>query len=219
MPDFVLIDDHPIVLDGLTAVLGTRPAYRIVATGATVEAAEILVCQTNCDVLFADLRLMANPSETIRRIRSERSHLKIIIFTENACPVTCLDVMKAGANGFVLKDSTTTELFGAIETILAGQEFISPPLQTEVSREKELAKDRKQQLASLALSSREGQVAHELLHGATNMEIAVKLNISYKTVKFYMNQIMRKFDAKSRVEVVLELQRLNGPTAQSSSTM
>lgn len=210
MPDFVLLDDHPIVLDGLTAVLGTRPEYRIMAACATAEAAETCVRQTNCDVLITELHAMGNPFDTIRRIRTDKPRLKIVIFTANACPATCLDVMKAGADGFVLKDSATDQLFSAIETVLSGKEFISLQMVPGVAHEIELAKQRRQQLASIALSTREGQVAHELLHGATNMEIAVKLNISYKTVKFYMNQIMRKFDARSRVEVVLELQRLNG---------
>lgn len=71
-------------------------------------------------------------------------------------------------------------------------------------------KQRRQQLASLALSSRENRVAHELLNGAVNKEIATKLGVSHKMVKYYMNQIMRKLDARNRVEVVLELQRMIG---------
>lgn len=210
MPRFVLIDEHPIVLSGLAAVFRTHPHYQIAATAVSADAALQLVIGSNCDILIADLPLLGERYETLRRIRAERPDLKILIFTETACPATCLDVLNAGANGFALKDSPAEELSRAIEAVLAGQDYIPPSLTSQVSQEKDLAKARRQQLASLALSAREHQVAHELLHGASNREIAAKLNISYKTVKFYMNQIMRKFDARSRVEVVLELQRMNG---------
>jgi DNA-binding NarL/FixJ family response regulator len=72
---------------------------------------------------------------------------------------------------------------------------------------------RKSERAAVALNSREDQVVQELLNGASNKEIANKLNLSDKTVKHYMTQIMQKFNARNRVEVVLEAQRLNG-TAQ-----
>ncbi|PLL12329.1 DNA-binding response regulator [Tabrizicola sp. TH137] len=216
MPNFVLVDDHPIILSGLAALFRTRPHYRIVETGATAEEALRLVREVKCEILVTDLNLMGEELEGIRRIRAERPDLKIMIFTEATSPRTCLQVMKAGADGFVLKGSSTDDLAAAIETILSGQEFISPPLATSITQEKELEKQRRQKLASVALSSRENQVAHELLNGASNKEIAVKLSISYKTVKFYMNQIMRKFDVRNRLEVVLELQRMNSSAPSRS---
>lgn len=211
MPKFVLVDDHPIVLSGLAALFRTNSRYQIVDTGSTSEDALRLARKAKCDVLVADLHLLGDRFETIRLVRAARPDLKIIVFTDNACPATCLEVMNAGVDGFILKDSETGELISAIETILAGQGFISVPMAPGVSHERELEKERNQQLASLALSSRENQVARELLHGASNKEIAIKLNISYKTVKFYMNQIIRKFAVRNRVEVVLELQRMTGP--------
>lgn len=219
MPKFVLVDDHPIVLAGLACLFRTQPQYQIVHTGPTAEDALRLARDAECDVLVADLHLLGDRFETLRQIRAVSPDLKIIIFTENACPATCLEAMKAGADGFVLKDSETGELVSAIETILSGQGFLSVPMALGVGHERELEKQRKQLLASVALSAREHQVAHELLHGASNKEIAKKLNISYKTVKFYMNQIIRKFEVRNRVEVVLELQRMNGTAGPTTPTM
>lgn len=208
MPRFVLIDDHPIVLSGLTAIFRTQPRYEVVATGATAEQALQLVSATQCDILVADLHLLGDRFETIPRLRKLRPDLKIMIFTEIACPSNCLEVMKAGANAYILKDTSTDDLPAVIEMVLSGNDYISPELAPAISQTKETRQQRQEQLASIALSLRETQVADALLNGASNKEIAVKLNLSYKTVKFYMNQIMRKFEVRNRVEVVLELQRL-----------
>lgn len=216
MLNFVLVDDHPIVISGLAALLRMHPAYQITSTGSTAEDALRLGRDGSCDVLVVDLHLLGDRFETVRQLRAEHPDLKIMIFTETDSPAACLEVMEAGADGFVLKTTGTDDLFRAIQAILSGKRFISLPLALGIDHEKDMEKQRKQQLASVALSSRENQVAHELLNGASNREIAVKLNISYKTVKFYMNQIIRKFDVRNRVEVVLELQRMNGPAGPTT---
>ena len=74
------------------------------------------------------------------------------------------------------------------------------------------AEQRRAGRASVGLNSREDQVVRELLNGSSNKEIANKLNLSDKTVKHYMTQIMQKFNARNRLEVVLEVQRMNGMT-------
>lgn len=208
MPNFVLIDDHPIILSGLAAVFRTHPQYQVVGTGATAEQALHLVSATPCDILVADLHLLGERFDMIRRLRMIEPDLKIMIFTETTSPAICLQALKAGANAFVLKDTPTDQLPAVIEAVLSGEEYISLELAPALTHVKEMTQQRQQLLAAKALSTRENQVAEELLNGASNREIAAKLNISYKTVKFYMNQIMRKFDVRNRVEAVLELQRL-----------
>jgi two-component system, NarL family, nitrate/nitrite response regulator NarL len=201
MLNLVLIDDHPIVLAGLVDILKSHAQYRVVNTGQTAEAALRLVREGGCDVLVADLNLPGDMVETI---------LKILVFTASASPESCMQVMSAGANGFVLKGSSGGDLFYAIEEIAAGKEFISSSMASKVIREMRIAEQRKAERASVALNSREDQVVRELLNGASNKEIANKLNLSDKTVKHYMTQIMQKFNARNRLEVVLEVQRMNG---------
>ena len=123
-----------------------------------------------------------------------------------------MDALSAGANGFVLKGSSGGDLFYAIEEVLAGKEFISSSMASKVIREMRAAEQRKAERASVGLNSREDQVVRELLNGSSNKEIANKLNLSDKTVKHYMTQIMQKFNARNRLEVVLEVQRMNGMT-------
>ena len=210
MLNLILIDDHPIVLAGLVDILKSQKNYNIVATGTTADAALRLVRDNDCDVLVADLNLPGNMLETIRQIRAERPSVRVLVFTASANVETCMQLLAAGATGYVLKGSSGGDLFYALEEVAAGKEYVSSSMATKVIREMRAAEQRKAERASVALNSREDQVVRELLNGASNKEIANKLNLSDKTVKHYMTQIMQKFNARNRVEVVLEVQRLNG---------
>ncbi|WP_434620301.1 response regulator [Tabrizicola sp. M-4] len=210
MLNLVLIDDHPIVLAGLVDILRSQKNYNIVATGTTADAALRLVRDHDCDILVADLNLPGNMIEAIRQIRAERPSVRVLVFTASASVETCMQLLAAGATGYVLKGSSGGDLFYALEEVAAGKEYVSSSMATKVIREMRMAEQRKAERASVALNSREDQVVRELLNGASNKEIANKLNLSDKTVKHYMTQIMQKFNARNRVEVVLEVQRLNG---------
>lgn len=210
MLNLVLVDDHPIVLAGLVDILRANARYQVAGIGSTAEDARRLVRDKDCDLLVADLNIAGDMLETMRQIRAEQPEVKILVFTASATMDLCMDALAAGANGFVLKGSSGGDLFYAIEEVLAGKEFISSSMASKVIREMRIADQRKAERASVALNSREDQVVQELLNGSSNKEIANKLNLSDKTVKHYMTQIMQKFNARNRLEVVLEVQRMNG---------
>jgi two-component system nitrate/nitrite response regulator NarL len=212
MLNLVLVDDHPIVLAGLVDILRANPRYQVAGIGSTAEDARRLVRDKDCDLLVADLNIAGDMMETMRQIRADQPEVKILVFTASATTDLCMDALSAGANGFVLKGSSGGDLFYAIEEVLAGKEFISSSMASKVIREMRAAEQRKAERASVGLNSREDQVVRELLNGSSNKEIANKLNLSDKTVKHYMTQIMQKFNARNRLEVVLEVQRMNGTT-------
>ncbi len=212
MLNLVLVDDHPIVLAGLTDILRGQPRFAIRATGATAEAALELVRDGVCDMLITEMNLPGDMLATIRQIRAEAPEVKILIFTASTSVEDCMGVLAAGAHGIVLKGSSGTDIHYAIEEVAAGKEFISSGMATKIIREMRAAEQRKAVRASAGLNSREDQVVRELLNGSSNKEIANKLNLSDKTVKHYMTQIMQKFNARNRLEVVLEVQRRNGST-------
>ncbi|NGQ91745.1 response regulator transcription factor [Rhodobacter sp. HX-7-19] len=210
MTKLILIDDHPIVLAGLVDILTSQGKYEIVATGATADAALHLVRTHDCDVLVADLNLPGDMVETIRQIRIDRPSVRILAFTANGNVECCMQLLAAGATGYVLKGSSGGDLFYALEEVAAGKEYVSSAMATKMVREMRQAQQRKAERASVALNAREDQVVRELMSGASNKEIATKLNLSDKTVKHYMTQIMQKYNARNRVEVILEAQRLSG---------
>lgn len=210
MLNLVLVDDHPIVLAVLVDILRANARYQVAGIGSTAEDARRLVRDKDCDLLVADLNIAGDMLETMRQIRAEQPEVKILVFTASATMDLCMDALAAGANGFVLKGSSGGDLFYAIEEVLAGKEFISSSMASKVIRDMRAAEQRRAGRASVGLNSREDQVVRELLNGSSNKEIANKLNLSDKTVKHYMTQIMQKFNARNRLEVVLEVQRMNG---------
>jgi DNA-binding NarL/FixJ family response regulator len=216
MLNLVLVDDHPIVLAGLVDILRANPRYQVAGIGSTAEDARRLVRDKDCDVLVADLNIAGDMMETMRQIRAEQPEVKILVFTASADTELCMDALSAGANGFVLKGSSGGDLFYAIEEVVAGKEFISSSMGSKVIRELRAAEQRKAERGTVGLNSREDQVVRELLKGSSNKEIANKLKLSDKTVKHYMTQIMQKFNARNRLEVVLEVQRMNGMTDPQS---
>lgn len=211
MLNLILIDDHPIMLAGLVDILKSHKGYNVVATGTSADSALRLVHDNPCDLLVADLNLPGNMLETIRQIRVDHPSVRVLVFTASSSVESCMQLLAAGATGYVLKGSSGGDLFYAIEEVAAGKEYISTSMATKVIREMRIAENRKAERASVALNAREDQVVRELLNGASNKEIANTLNLSDKTVKHYMTQIMQKLNARNRVEVVLEVQRLNGP--------
>jgi two-component system, NarL family, nitrate/nitrite response regulator NarL len=210
MLNLILIDDHPIMLAGLVDILKSHKGYNVVATGTTADSALRLVRDHDCDILVADLNLPGNMLETIQQIRADYPSVRVLVFTASSSVESCMQLLAAGATGYVLKGSSGGDLFYAIEEVATGKEYISTSMATKVIREMRMAENRKAERASVALNAREDQVVRELLNGASNKEIANTLNLSDKTVKHYMTQIMQKLNARNRVEVVLEVQRLNG---------
>ncbi|NGQ89713.1 response regulator transcription factor [Rhodobacter sp. HX-7-19] len=210
MLNLVLVDDQPIVLAGLVEILRANPQYKVAGTGSSAEEALDLVRASECDVLVAELNVPGDMMDTIRRIKDESPDTRVLVFTAANSAETCVQALSAGATGFVLKGSSGADICYAIEEVAAGKEFISSSLVTKVLREMRQAELRKAERATISLNTREDQVIRELLNGASNKEIANKLNLSDKTVKHYMTQIMQKFNARNRLEVVLEVQRMNG---------
>lgn len=210
MLNLVLVDDHPIVLAGLADILRGQARFSVQATGGTADAALRLVLDGPCDMLITELNVPGDILAAIREIRAAKPEVKVLIFTASNSAEDCMQALAAGAQGIVLKGSSGTDIHYAIEEVAAGKEFISSSMATRIIREMRAAEQRKAVRASVGLNSREDQVVRELLNGSSNKEIANKLNLSDKTVKHYMTQIMQKFNARNRLEVVLEVQRLNG---------
>lgn len=198
-----LVDDHPIVLAGLSELVGELQNRRVVATGCCAADAVAMAERGGLDLIVMDLNMKGEVLEAIARISSLAQAPLILVFTASERVEDCCAVLSAGASGYVIKGSSESELFQAMEIILEGREYISPSLAVRVFRQMQ-ARDKKQ---DVVLSFREDQIITHLLNGASNRDIATRLRLSEKTVKYYMTQIMQKLDAKNRVEVALAVQR------------
>ncbi|MEH6718820.1 MAG: response regulator transcription factor [Aurantimonas endophytica] len=201
----VIIDDHPILRQGLVDIFAGYDDYAVVGSGACGADAVAIAQQQSPDVLVIDLVMPGNALEAIARIRMKSASMVIIVFTASDRVDHAINALEAGANGYVLKGSTANELRGAIVSAIQGETFVTPGLASKmitVLRRPSASKG-----CGAHLSVREEQVARLLMHGCSNKSIADRLNLSEKTVKHYMTLLMHKLDAHNRVEVVLAVQK------------
>ncbi len=199
------IDDHPVILDGLSWFFSAIPDFEVLASGRCVDDALRIAETMRPDVLMMDLRMPGDPLMAIRRISASRPDTKIVAFTAMA-DVTCATrTLEAGASGYVLKGTTSEELSRAVRLVVAGENYITPAFATKVIAA--LREARNVQAESVKFSIREGQILTLLLRGCTNKEIGLRLSISEKTVRHYMTLLMRKLNVRNRLEVVLEARR------------
>lgn len=219
----LLADDHPIVLEGLRAVLETQPDFEILGTpqqAASGDEALRLALELRPDILLLDLEMpIMDGVETIRRLRQhaansvkrpeEQSRPRIIVFTAFDNDERIIPALAAGANGYLLKGAPREDIFHAIRVTMQGGSLLQPVVASKLLRHMgQYAGTRASQPLYEALTERELEVLNLLAQGMQNKEIATQLVISERTVKFHVNSIMGKLGAANRTEaVVLAAQR------------
>ncbi|MGH2506670.1 MAG: response regulator [Ktedonobacteraceae bacterium] len=214
----LLADDHPIVREGLRAVLETQPDFEVVGTpqqAANGDEALRLALELKPDILLLDLEMpMMDGVETIRRLHSHVSHgshpeqhpaLRIIVFTAFDNDERIIAALAAGANGYLLKGAPREDIFHAIHVTMQGGSLLQPVVASKLLRhmgQRAEAHFTSQPLYE-ALTERELEVLALLAQGMQNKEIALHLIISERTVKFHVNSIMGKLGAANRTEAVV----------------
>ena len=213
-----LIDDHPIVVEGLTHVFGSQDAFKIVATGATSRDARAIAERFRPDLMILGLSPSDDALQTISQIKAEFPGIKILMFTADPGVVHAVSALEAGAQGYVLKSCQLDELLHAAGAAITGETYISRNFASRVLTALRSASVRKVTLEALKLSAREDQIVCLLLDGKTNREMSLNLGITERTVKHYMTVLMQKLNVRNRVEVVIAAQSLGRPAVSASGT-
>lgn len=201
------VDDHPTLLKGLAAIFAADPRYTIVATGGTAEEALAIVRERSPEIVILDLSMPGDVFTTIEAITAEAPDCKVVVFTAFANVELGLKSLDAGVHAFVLKGSPSEDLFDAIEAVQRGELYVSPEFSQRLMAGFR-KRGRQEPSAPVKLSAREQQLVDCLLQGKTNKEIARTLQLTEKTVKHYMTNLMSKLQVKNRLEVVLAAQTL-----------
>jgi len=202
-----LVDDHPVVLAGITAVFSDNPGFRIVATGSSLADVKAIAAEHRPDILLVDLKMDDCTLAAIAGIAEGFEPPRIIVFTASLNIDSAVKALRAGISGLVLKGATCDEILEAVETVARGEMFIARQYASQILvglREKE--RSRTSDPAN-RLNMRERQIVDHLRQAKTNREIADSLSISEKTVKRYMTTLMQKLNARNRVEVAIHAQR------------
>ena len=189
----LIADDHTTVLAGLASIIGMQPDMVVVAEAANGREAVDLWRKHRPDVTLLDLRMpKLDGVGVIDEIRKEDTSARIIMLTTYDTDNEIYRAIKAGAKGYLLKDSRREELLDCIRKVNAGETCIPQALMQKLVTG----------LSSEPLTDREAEVLQLLAHGKTNKEIAAKLFISEFTVKGHLHNVFSKLNVLSRTEAI-----------------
>jgi len=187
------VDDHPLLREGIAAVLEGEPDIRVVAEASNgVEAVEVFR-KHRPDVVLMDLQMpKMGGLDAILEIRREFSNARIVVLTTYSGGEQAARAFKAGAYGYLLKNMLRKELVDTIRTVHAGRKRIPPEIAMEIAEHQ----------TDDALTEREIQVLQQVAAGNANKLVADRLAISEETVKAHMRSILSKLDANDRTHAV-----------------
>lgn len=198
----LIVDDHPVVRDGLRGMLQRQLDFEIVGEAADGEEAIDLVDIHRPQIVLMDLRMPRTDGVTAtREIKKEHNDVQILVLTTYDSDTDILPAIEAGATGYLLKDTSREELFNAIRAAARGETVLAPVV---ASRVIEIMRAPAQEKLSL----RELEVLELVAEGASNSDIAKRLHISQATVKSHLIHIFGKLGVSDRTAAVtVALQR------------
>lgn len=212
-----VVDDHPIVREGLIQVIGGFGGFRVTGAGHSAADAIDLVRRDAPDILILDLEIPGSGIEAIRAITHAGSQTRILILTISERPQDVIEAMRLGAAGYVLKGISGDELFHVLNRLVNGIGHITPHLAARVLGSWRAAPALEIKADASILSKREGEIYVLIRRGCCNKEIGRSLNLSEKTVKHYLTNIFRKLDVRNRTE--LAMHAYNIPTQVTQNRM
>jgi DNA-binding NarL/FixJ family response regulator len=193
----LVVDDHAIVREGLRRVLSQLEDMVVVGEASSGEAALELVARRRPEVVLMDARMPGiGGVAAAQRIVAGHPDVRIVMFTAHAEQDLLWEALDAGAQGFVLKDSESAALVGAIRQVVAGDPYVDPRLAPDFLRQ--LSRPR----AGGVLSSREREILQMLADGFSNREVSERLVVSVETVKTHVKHILAKLEAEHRTQAV-----------------
>ncbi len=201
----LLVDDHPLIIEGLAKIISLDEAIKVVGKAFDGKEAVALAAALNPDVIVMDINMPGMDGvEACTLIKEQCSGIEVIALTVCEELDRILQVLKAGAKGYFLKDVEPERLVDAIKNVKKGQSFIHPQVAAKMLNQ--FADDRKRSLnlaKAKRLTNREEEVVKLIAQGLNNKEISASLFISEKTVKNHITNILRKLDLRDRVQVAI----------------
>ncbi len=200
----LLIDDHALFRFGVSELLERRGIEVVDALGEC-EAGIERVVETAPDVVLLDLRMpRLSGLEVLKRLRQAGQTMPVAMLTTSADERDLIASLKAGAQGYLLKDMEPDELISALKDILAGRTVVAKELTGILARVVQGAREQPREPASFAnLTPREREILRHLAEGQSNKAIARELGITDGTVKLHVKAILRKLAVHSRVEAAV----------------
>ena len=194
-----LIDDHPIVRDGLVAVLSDEADFEVVGTADSAASGERLLRRERPDVVLLDLEMPgADGVEALPALLGAAPGVRALVFTAYDAEERVLGALRAGAAGYLLKGAPSEEIARAIRTVQGGESYLTPRVAATVLAQ--LSGGRRSAEEASPLTARERQVLRLVAAGRSNKEIARELTITERTAKFHVTSLLTKLGADNRAQ-------------------
>lgn len=203
MTTIVLADDHPVVRQGMRALLEAEPDLRVIGeTGDGLEAAA-LVERLQPDVLVLDLMMPGlSGMETARHVQKRAPRTRVVILSMHADESYVLEALRHGAVGYILKTSNPTDLVLAVREVTAGRRYLGPPLSERAIEAYILKTGETPPDPYETLTAREREVLHLAALGHSNAAIADRLGISPRTVETHRAHVMDKLSLRNQADLI-----------------
>ncbi len=200
----LIVDDHTVVRDGLSSVLGREADMTVVGEASNGLEAIEETSRLKPDVILMDLRMPElDGVEAMKRIAENDPAANVLVLTTFDTDEYIFQAIEAGAKGFLLKDASHDELYKAVRAVSKGESLIEPGVAARVlSRFVELAQNQASPVD--ILSEREMDVLHKMASGNANKEIAAQLELSESTIKTHVARIFQKLDVNDRTSAVTQ---------------
>ncbi|MBI3172278.1 MAG: response regulator transcription factor [Chloroflexi bacterium] len=214
--NLMLVDDHDVVRTGLRSFLDTQPGMRVVAEARDGQEALKLAAQTKPQIVLMDITMPSMDGlEATRRLKAELPECLVLALTVHEDKQYFMEMLAAGASGYLTKQAAADELVSAIHAVAAGNVYLQPALarwlledyqrlarQVGIQPRVQTEEQEEGMIGLDALSARERQVLELVGQGLNNHQIGERLNLSHKTVARHRERIMAKLKMHSRTELV-----------------
>lgn len=201
----IIADDHKLFREGLRRVLELDGGFEVVGEAATGEQALGLLARVKCDLVLMDINMPElNGVEATKRISAEYSEVAVLVLSIHDDREYLLEVLKAGASGYLLKDVEPAALMEAMRTVARGGSIVAPGLTGKLVQEINRLSSQPTGTPPPVLTARETEILGMMARGMNNAAIAQAAFISEQTVKNHIGSIMRKLEVNDRTQAVIE---------------
>ena len=215
----IICDDQSIVRDGLAMLLKLEPDINVIATAEDGAAAIDAVAKENPDLVLMDLKMpILNGVEATRQIRLKYPNVKVLVLTTYDGDEWVFDAIKAGASGYLLKDTPRDDLIKAVRGTISGGTYLHPAIAGKVLEQVSTHQTQPSRLITSKLTDREIEILTLMTRGLSNNDMAEKLFLSEGTVRNHVSAILSKLEVSDRTQaVVLAIQHGLGGTSNPAS--
>lgn len=199
-----ILDDHQMLIDGLKALLSNDSTYELTGTSqSAVQALELIATATLPDIILSDINMPGmNGIEFTREVKKKYPTIKVIALSMFNEQPAISDMMKAGASGYILKNTGKEELLNALQKVASGGMFFSDEVAAEIMKSMNERNQKKEAVTEIHLTKREKEIIQLIAKEYSNAQIANELFISERTVETHRKNIFQKVNTKTVVGLI-----------------